>query len=119
LLVPWGIDDDEASARRLEIAPSDVDGDALLALGLEAVEQQTEIDLLAVDGTVLRGERDCRALILGDASGIPQEAADQRRLAIIDRAAGEQLDQRPGLRSLDRPRSDRNLIPERCQMHQK
>ena len=33
----------------LEIAPGDVDGDALLALGLKAVEQQAEIDLLAVE----------------------------------------------------------------------
>ena len=40
---------------RLEIAPGDVDGDALLALGLEAVEQQAEIDLLAVDRAIMRG----------------------------------------------------------------
>ena len=48
LLVPGRIDDDEAAVRGLEIAPGDVDGDALLALGLKAVEQQAEIDLLAV-----------------------------------------------------------------------
>ena len=48
LLVARRIDDDEAAIRRLEIAPGDVDGDALLALGLEPVEQQAEIDLLAV-----------------------------------------------------------------------
>ena len=55
LLVARGIDDDEAAVRRLEIAPGDVDGDALLALGLEPVEQQAEIDLLAVDGAIMRG----------------------------------------------------------------
>ena len=47
------IDDDEAAMRGLEIAPGDVDGDALLALGLEAVEQQAEIDFLAVLQAVL------------------------------------------------------------------
>ena len=35
-----------------EIAVGDVDGDALLALGLEAVDQQREIDVLA-GGAVL------------------------------------------------------------------
>ena len=74
----------------LEIAPGDVDGDALLALGLEAVEQQAEIDLLAVDGAVLRGVHDGRALILGDAGAVPQQPADQRRLAVVHRAAGQQ-----------------------------
>ena len=53
LLVPGRIDDDEAAMRGLEIAPGDVDGDALLALGAEAVEQQAEIDFLAVLQAVL------------------------------------------------------------------
>jgi hypothetical protein len=53
LFVPRRIDDDKAAMRGLEIAPSDVDGDTLLALGLKAVEQQAEIDLLAVEHAVL------------------------------------------------------------------
>ena len=39
LLVPGRIDDDEAAMRGFEIAPGNVNGDALLALGLKAVEQ--------------------------------------------------------------------------------
>ena len=95
LLVPGESMMMKRRSRRLEIAPGDVDGDALLALGLEAVEQQAEIDLLAVDGAVMRGERDGRALILGDAGRVPQQPADQGRLAVIDRAAGQQPHQRP------------------------
>ena len=108
-------------SRRLEIAPGDVDGDALLALGLEPVEQQAEIDLLAVDGAIVRGERDRRALVLGDAGGIPQQPADQRRLAVVDRAAGEQPDHAAVLRSGSRhglPPS-RSPLSAQPDMHQK
>ena len=42
LLVAGAVDDDEAARRGVEVAPGDVDGDALLALGDEAVEQQAE-----------------------------------------------------------------------------
>ena len=71
LLVPGKVDDDEAAVRRLEITPSDVDGDALLALGLEPVEQEAEIDPLAVDAATMRGKGHRRALILGDARRVP------------------------------------------------
>ena len=98
LLVARGIDDDEAPVRRLEITPGDVDGDALLALGLEPVEQQAEIDLLAIDGAIMRSVQDGRGLILGDAGAVPQQPADQGRLAVIDRAAGEQPKQRAAMR---------------------
>ncbi len=45
LLVAGAVDDDEAARRGVEVAPGDVDGDALLALGDEAVEQQAEIGM--------------------------------------------------------------------------
>jgi hypothetical protein len=41
------VGDDERAARRGEEPVGDIDGDALLALGLEAVDQQREIDLVA------------------------------------------------------------------------
>ena len=71
LLVPGRVDDDEAAVRRLEITPGDVDGDALLALGLEPVEEEAEIDPLAVDAATMRGKGHRRALILGDARRVP------------------------------------------------
>src|SRR4029077_486665 len=92
LLVAWRIDDDEAPGRRLEIAPGDVDGDTLLALGLEPVEQKAEIDPLAVEGAVVRSERDRRALVLGNPRCVPKQPSNQRRFAIVDRAAREQPD---------------------------
>ena len=119
LLVARGIDDDEAPVRRLEIAPGDVDGDALLALGLEPVEQQAEIDLLAIDGAVMRGERDGGALVLGDAGGIPQQPPDQGRLAVIDRAAGEQPHQRALFPVREGRGLSRDVLLERSQIHQK
>ncbi len=47
LLVAGRIGDDEGAARRRDIAIGDVDGDALLLLGLEAVDQQGEIEVVA------------------------------------------------------------------------
>ena len=47
LLVARRVGDDERAPRRGEEAVGDVDGDALLALGLEPVEQQREVDVLA------------------------------------------------------------------------
>ena len=65
------IDDDETAAVGLEIAPGDVDGDALLALGLEAIEQKTEVDPLAVDRAGMGGLHDGSTLVLGDAGRVP------------------------------------------------
>ena len=47
LLVARAVGDDERAARRREIAVGDIDRDALLALVLEPVEQQREIDVVA------------------------------------------------------------------------
>ncbi len=44
------IGDDEFPPRRGEIAIGHVDGDALLALGLEAVDKEGQIDLAALRG---------------------------------------------------------------------
>ena len=55
LLVPGCIGDDELALRRGEVAIGDVDGDALLAFGAQAVGQQREIDRpgRAIDGAFL------------------------------------------------------------------
>ena len=47
LLVSRSIGDDELAFGRCEVAVCDVDGDALLALGLQSVGQQREIDAFA------------------------------------------------------------------------
>ena len=44
---PGRVGDDELALVGREVAVRDVDGDALLALGLQAVGQQREVDLAA------------------------------------------------------------------------
>ena len=53
LLVAGRVRDDELAARRGKIAVGDVDGDALLALGAQAVGEQREIDGAAERLTLL------------------------------------------------------------------
>ena len=47
LLVAGRVGDDEAAPVGGEVAVGDVDGDALLALGVEAVDEQREVDVAA------------------------------------------------------------------------
>ena len=94
LLVAGRVGDDELALRRREEAIGDIDGDALLALGFEPVDQQREIDVVAV-GAVLSGVAlKRRQLVFEDQLGVVEQAADQRRLAVIDRAAGQEAQQR-------------------------
>jgi hypothetical protein len=86
----WG--EDEAALADVEKAVGDVDGDALLALGGKAVDQEGHIRR-TVD------LRQARHLVRGDGTGVVKQAADQGRFAVVDRAAGDQADDvlRPGV----------------------
>ena len=86
LLVARRIGDDELAFRRGEIAIRDVDRDALLAFGAQAVGQQREIDVAAA--AVGRSFGDAGQLIFVDAFGIVEQAADQCALAVVDAAGG-------------------------------
>jgi hypothetical protein len=44
----WRVGDDELAPLGLEVAVGDVDRDPLLALGLEAVEQQREVEVASL-----------------------------------------------------------------------
>ncbi len=94
LHVPWRIGDDELPPRRREIAIGDVDGDLLLALGLESVDEEREIERAARPRAgallVLLGGFE---LVLVDQRRIVQQPADQRALAVVDAAAGEEAQQ--------------------------
>ena len=94
LLVAGRIGDDEAARLRREIAIGDVDGDALLALGREPVDQQSEIGRFALrtefPGVVVERAE----LVVEDRAGLVEHAADQGRLAVIDGAAGDEAQQR-------------------------
>jgi len=63
-----------------------VDGDALLALGAQAVGEEGEVE--AVGGEVARGFAHAGELIFVDALGIVEEAADQGAFAIVHAAGG-------------------------------
>ena len=82
LFVAGGVGDDELPLRRREIAVGHVDGDALLPLGLEAVQQQGQIGRFVLAGHLPeRGE-----VVLVDVLRVGQEPADQRGLAVVHAA---------------------------------
>ena len=86
LRVPWRVGDDEAAVRRGEVAMCDVDRDALLALGSQAVGQQCKVALAVAVPPA--GLLDRSELILEHGLGVVQETTDQRALAVVDAAGG-------------------------------
>ena len=89
LLVAGRVGDDERALRRREIAIGDVDRDALFALGLEAIDQQREIDICAGRAVLARIALQCGELVVENQLLLIEQASDQRRLTIVDRAAGQ------------------------------
>jgi len=81
------VGDDEVSPGGGEIAVGDVDRDALLALRLEAVGEQGEVDLVTrPDAGAVRPQG--RQLVLVDRLGVVQEAPDERGLPVVDAPQG-------------------------------
>ena len=71
LVVAGAVDQHEAALVRIEVAPGDVDGDALLALGDEAVEQEAIVELVRMArGTCARGVPVSRSIV-GQIGGSP------------------------------------------------
>ena len=87
LRVAGAVGEDEPPPRRRERAVGDVDRDALLALGPQAVGEQREVQ--PVDRALLHvGE-----LVGEDGLGVVQKPADERRLAVVDAAGRGQPQQ--------------------------
>ena len=97
LLVARAVGDDELALVGAEVAVGDVDGDALLALGVEAVDQQREIDVVALGAVAAAVGLERRELVVEQQLGVVQQAADQRALAVVDAAAGDEAQQALGL----------------------
>ncbi len=91
LLVPGRVGDDELAPRRVEVAVRHVDRYPLLALGAEAVGEQGEVHVAVA--APLGGLLNVLELVLEDRLGVEQEAADKRRLAVVDRAGGCEPDE--------------------------
>jgi hypothetical protein len=94
LLVAGRIGNDELALRRGKEAVGDVDGDALLALGFQAIDEKGEIDILAGRAVLFGIALQRRELILEDQLGVVEQPSDQRRFAVVDRAAGQEAQQR-------------------------
>ena len=107
---PGRVGDDEAPLRGREVAVGDVDRDALLALGAQAVGQQRQVE--EVVAHPLAGLLDVRELVGEHLLGVVEQAPDQRALAVVDRARRGEA-QQVG-RALGQPAEDlgsRRLAP--------
>ena len=88
---PGRVGDDELAARGREVAVRDVDGDALLALGAQAVGEQREVRV--VEALVAAGALDRLELVLEDLLGVEEQPPDQRALAVVDGPGGREAEQ--------------------------
>ena len=93
LLVAGRVGDDELALGTREIAIGDVDRDALLALGRQAVDQQREIESVALRADRLAVGFEARELVVEDLPAVVQQPPDQGRLAVVDAAAGDEAQQ--------------------------
>ncbi len=84
LLVSGRVGEDELAPARREIPVRDVDRDALLALGAQAVGEEREID--RAGRPVLRRFLDRLDLVFVDAARVVQQPSNQRALAVVDAA---------------------------------
>ena len=81
--VPGAIRNDELAAGCRRIAVGDVDGDALLALGSQAVGDEGQVH--AIDPASPARRSNGFELVVEELLGIAQEAADERRFSVVDR----------------------------------
>jgi hypothetical protein len=94
LHVARGIGNDETPPLRGEEAVGDVDGNALLALRLQAIDQQREIEIAAGGAGHLALRLQRGELVVKQHFRIVEQPADQRALAVIDAAAGDKAQRR-------------------------
>ena len=93
--VPRRIANDKFARRRGEVSVSNIDRDALLALGQQAVRQQRQIDRFHAPAP--RSRLDRRQLIRQQSLAVVEQTADQGALAIVHAARGDESEQ-PGPR---------------------
>jgi len=90
LHVPRRIGEDEAPSRRREVTPGDVDRDALLALGAQAVGHQGQLG--AREAAPSTGLLDVIELVDQECLTVEEQSADERRLPVIDGTGGGDTD---------------------------
>ena len=94
LLMPRGVGDEDAAAvGEVHVTVGDVDRDALLALGLQTVGQQGVVDLPHGDRrSATTGASGVLEGVERHGVGLGEEAADERRLPVVDGATRHQVD---------------------------
>ena len=93
LLVAGRVGDDELALLGGEEAVGHIDGDALLALGGQPVDQEREVDLLSLGADPPAVRLQGRQLVLEDHLGVVEQPPDQGGLAVVHRAAGDEAQQ--------------------------
>ena len=83
LLVTWRIRHHERAPARGGITIGDIDGDALLALGFQSVDEQGVVDLL-IRPVFARIALERRHLVLEHELLLEEQPPDEGRLAVID-----------------------------------
>jgi hypothetical protein len=91
--VPGGVGDDELALLGREEPVGDVDRDALLPLGGQAVDEEREVEFAAL-GALLGVGLQRLEVVLEDQVRLVQQPADQRGLAVVHAAAGDEPQQR-------------------------
>ena len=93
LLVPGRVGDDELPLLGREVAVGHVDRDALFPLGSKPVDEQRQVGVAALGAVLLAVALDRRELVLVDALGVVEQPADERALAVVHAAAGEEAEE--------------------------
>ena len=90
LLMARGVRNDELAFVGAEITVSDINSNALFPLGLKAVHQQCQVQFFAGGAHFCAVSFQAGHVIFIDHLGVMQQPANQRALAVIHAAAGEQ-----------------------------
>jgi hypothetical protein len=93
LHVPRAVGQDERALGRREVAVGHIDRDALLPLGAKTVGEQRQVG--RGQAAVAADPLDRVELVGEDGLGVEQQPADERRLAVVDRAGRGQTEQGP------------------------
>jgi len=88
--VAWRIGNDEPATVGTEVAVRDVDRDLLLTLRSQAVEEERQVQAVALRSHLLGVPRQRCKLVLEQVARVVEKTADERALAIVDAAARDE-----------------------------
>ena len=91
--MPWRVGDDEFPLLGREVAVRDINRDALLAFGSQAIDQQRKVEFTAAGTDAARVGRERRELVGKDHLRFEQQPPDQCRFAVVHRPTGNEAQQ--------------------------